>query len=524
MEKHPMILRCLVILLVLTMLPLCASAEGSVYRACKHKNTEIRDAGYWYGVDGCINDEQHFTEHCYEEYCFDCKKVIASGWWDSGDGNPLWEGYWEDHIFDANGECVCGYYKEPSEITEPLKVTISDWYREATVGMSIGATAKISGGSGQYTCKWVATSNQNKRAQSKPEKTTSEQVSWGITPASEGKWKITLTVQDRETGEKVSAVTRNIHVISVRDKYLSMLQNYNKYENPLNDQEIYNLVWQRLYPHFGQKRTKELIQIVSDAPADYRTLYLYTLYDYDILSTNYNESVSEYKDVDDNGTLVNGIYFKERDLNNDTVLFHEMGHAVDSVALLTLHGYPVACYASLNFKNDAGENLADETINDVEFNMINRMMDHGVSETSAQRIAKAITSGDFSELTIQERLETQNVPLYYIHDEKICTSIGDMQTGVYVPYLNVSDVYGGATDNYILGLNWLIDGSGHTKWYWKKDKENIIPGVEFWAHYFSAKMRNDQKELSAFNSMLTTACTEMDKIVEYLADELIAMK
>lgn len=80
---------------------------------CPHDNTERRDAGYAYGVDDSINDVQHFVEHFFEEYCFDCEQVIGHGGYDSGEHNPWWEGYWEDHVFAADGYCVCGYYRKP---------------------------------------------------------------------------------------------------------------------------------------------------------------------------------------------------------------------------------------------------------------------------------------------------------------------------------------------------------------------------------------------------------------------------
>jgi len=80
---------------------------------CPHDNTERRDAGYAYGVDDSINDVQHFVEHFFEEYCFDCEQVIGHGGDDSGEHNPWWEGYWEDHVFAADGYCVCGYYRKP---------------------------------------------------------------------------------------------------------------------------------------------------------------------------------------------------------------------------------------------------------------------------------------------------------------------------------------------------------------------------------------------------------------------------
>lgn len=248
---------------------------------CPHDNTELRDAGYGYGVDGLIEETRHFTEHCYEEYCFDCDTIIGSGWADSGEHNPWWEGYWEDHDFGADGYCVCGYYQEPevcshenselrltdttysmdeydaemhwaqyyydvycfdckqvvnttwegqgeghvfnesgycsacgfqrapAEITEPLQVTISVWSRNALVGDRVGADATVSGGSGNYTYHWEASSDTQKYIQSGSNYT---HRSWGYNANSACTWKITVTVTDEETGEQKSATTTGIKV------------------------------------------------------------------------------------------------------------------------------------------------------------------------------------------------------------------------------------------------------------------------------------------------------------------------
>ena len=532
---------------------------------CPHDHTKLRDAGYGYGVDGLITETRHFTEHCYEEYCFDCDTIIGNGWADSGPHNPWWEGYWEDHDFGSDGYCVCGYYKEPevcahenselrltdttysmdeidaemhwvqydydvycfdckqvvsttwegqgeyhvfnengycsacgfqkvpAEITEPLLVTISDWYTEATVGMSIGATAKISGGSGDYTCHWSAFSDQGKHVQS-----SSDNWSWGITAASEGKWQIKITVHDSNTGEKVSATTRAIRVVTVRDKYVSLLRQYTKWENPLNNRQIYDLVWQRLYPHFGAERTKELIEIVSEAPADYRTLYLYTLYDYDILSTNYDEAKYDGPK--------NGIYFTKSSIKDDMTIFHEIGHAIDANILASLN-HPQGIHGLSWYTQNLNDNLADFILDDVAYNLTNRIIDNGVTSDSARKIADAIIVGNSAGLSWTEKREMERVPDYYSGDASIADNMED--------YVTVSDIYGGATGNYVLGKG------GHEDSYWEEKVKKQNLSLEFWAEYFSARLRNDRRELSALYGMLPHTCTEMDNLVEILADSLI---
>lgn len=253
---------------------------------CPHDHTKLRDAGYGYGVDGLITETRHFTEHCYEEYCFDCDTIIGNGWADSGPHNPWWEGYWEDHDFGSDGYCVCGYYKEPevcahenselrltdttysmdeidaemhwvqydydvycfdckqvvsttwegqgeyhvfnengycsacgfqkgpAEITETLVVSLSSWYKTAAVNTSIGVTANVSGGSGDFTYYWAASSDKGKYVQ-----TSSSKSSWAITPTTADTWRFTLVLQDNVTGENVTVHSGKTVVQVDEDRY-----------------------------------------------------------------------------------------------------------------------------------------------------------------------------------------------------------------------------------------------------------------------------------------------------------------
>lgn len=467
--------------------------------ACAHANTESRLGDVTYRMDE-TDAELHWVQYTYDIYCIECNQVI----------NDTWEGWGEAHAFDENGYCnACGFQMKTEEITEPLQVSISAWAYETTANMNIGATAKVSGGSGKFSYHWSASDDQHKHVQC-----VSDSLSWSITPKSKGTWHITITVHDTVTGEKKSATTRAIRVATPkRDEYLALLSQYSRYENPLNDSEIYDYVWDRLYPYFGEKRAKELIQMVKEAPANYRTLYLYTLFDYDILTTSHDGSVSVYDDGP------NGIKFKKSDLDNDADLFHEVGHAVDSVVFYTLQLAPEqAYYVSLQFDQVMPKELATIIRDDVKKDLIARMMDHGVSEENATNIARAIVYQRDDILTKEEKKEKEKVPGYYNGDDKISLSI----LWVYSAYGNIADLYGGATGNYILGKNSIqINSAGHDNGYWEDGTK--LP-LEFWAHYFSARMRNDQEELSAFYGMLPQASKAMDEVVEILADQLVAGK
>lgn len=160
---------------------------------CTHEN--IQSGSVSYSVDDQVphTETQHYAQRETQQYCGDCGVSV----------DALIDGVWEDHFFNADGNCACG--KRSSEI---LSVLLTVDVPEVCIGEAFGVTAAYSGGSGQYTLDWKANSIEGE--------TISGQDS--ITVQQPGAWRFELTLTDTVTGETARA---NSDFITVRDHTVS---------------------------------------------------------------------------------------------------------------------------------------------------------------------------------------------------------------------------------------------------------------------------------------------------------------
>ncbi len=167
----------------------CICGDTQEPEGCAHENTEWQLTDVSYSMDE-LDGELHWVQYTYDIYCLDCAQVVSD----------TWEGWGEAHAFDENGYCsVCGYQMGEEKPNE-LQVSISAWSYNAHVGERIGASATVSGGSGNYTYHWEGRSDTQKYIQSAKDYTDR---SWGYTANSACTWKITVTVTDDETGMQI---------------------------------------------------------------------------------------------------------------------------------------------------------------------------------------------------------------------------------------------------------------------------------------------------------------------------------
>ncbi len=103
-----------------------------------------------------------------------------------------------------NGKCtICGFEEEQS----PLNVVVSRNQAKAKVGDTIGATAKISGGSGSYLCDWTVTCDGATITTS-----DNNESAYNAKATKAGTWRFKISVRDKNTGEKVSGTSSTITV------------------------------------------------------------------------------------------------------------------------------------------------------------------------------------------------------------------------------------------------------------------------------------------------------------------------
>lgn len=171
-------------------------------QGCFHENIDLQYVDTTYS-NLLNNPETHWVQDNYNRYCLDCERVI----------DTVWEGRDEAHKFDDSDCCnICGY--RISEEPETMQVSLAIWQKTATINSSIGVTANVSGGSGDFSYQWAATSVQGKRAQN-----NSTKNAWAITPTTPDTWYFSVTVCDNVTGETASAYSAKIVVSIDENRY-----------------------------------------------------------------------------------------------------------------------------------------------------------------------------------------------------------------------------------------------------------------------------------------------------------------
>lgn len=204
----------------------CTKCDYYKYGNCSHSKTKTTFQ-IFYNDDGVgLGDPNgHWRVRYQVIQCANCDEIL-------GGGDEVYDDKYEPHSYNSQGICACGYSKKPvappqvtvapPQITAspaptaaPLKVSLSAWEKKVTLGARIGADAKITGGSGSFSCYWNASNEQGQSVQA----STGSNDSWGFAASTAGKWQITVTVEDRVTGKSVSATVKNI-VVASNNQYI----------------------------------------------------------------------------------------------------------------------------------------------------------------------------------------------------------------------------------------------------------------------------------------------------------------
>ena len=159
-----------------------------------------------------------------------------------------------------------------------------------------------------------------------------------------------------------------------------------------------------------------------------------------------------------------------------TTFFHESGHALD------YNFYNDGNYYSLTYRNSDGQSLQDVIFEDVRNDIRQTIAKYTSDEKMQENLLNYLISGknNRGDLTKTEEKILENVLKAYKKD------ITGMEKEAY------SDIYGGATDNAIVG------NYSHTqKNYWYDEDGNATgaQAVELWAEYYSYCMTDNEEAL-----------------------------
>ena len=288
--------------------------------------------------------------------------------------------------------------------------------------------------------------------------------------------------------------------------------------NPLDDSTVEQTVRQRLedFDLTDEESEAVILTLKKDqTDPDYRNLYLISLYDYKC-STKENHATSYYSDGDN--TVHIGRDVAPNNFIN--IFFHESAHAIH-----------------LNLKNSEGSDAArsqieqkiyDALLNDVRNSIMDRLSSLSAEDEETYTAEQLLMIAD-SFVNAAAQPEFDLAAADYDEDTltKACMDVKAALEGEIslIPNSNasmVSDIYGGVTNNKIIGnmghpaRKLGPDGTVFYYWYDEDGDSTDNQVNEAWAEYFSAIITGDEYNIENNELYFPTAANEMKELEEIL--------
>lgn len=279
-------------------------------------------------------------------------------------------------------------------------------------------------------------------------------------------------------------------------------------DDPASNPRIYEIIDDRLEDcGFTKKHRDLVIDRVKNAPADFRDIYLYSFYDYEIKDGRSNGYNGIYQ-PSDNTMYVNSSAFSSDESFIDCY-FHETGHAIDTNAGdISTNGFLLQ-YLQIDTES-----------------FINKKIDlYGSDLTDAQKrnVLQAFMDGDSKETSFFFGNPTGHAPNDLSSAEKkvynkvVQSSYYELRNTSYESDCMPWDILTGMTNNTI------TSGGGHRKdyagdyyWFDSQGERTGLECKEAWAEYFSSMMTGDTESQRDNAAYLPQSSSYMNRIADNL--------
>ena len=239
--------------------------------------------------------------------------------------------------------------------------------------------------------------------------------------------------------------------------------------NPIDNDEVVKLL-RKEFSALSDDAFNEIKKILHDAEEPFKSLFLHT-----VLNTNF--SIKKDINVSNYWGKTNTVTMKTSQLTSkihekNGILFHEYGHAIDSLCP------DKQGYNSVN--NGELKEKIREDIEDTIRKTINAIVVKYKYRLSSKNIHNIV-----SNIMGYSNMPELDDKLKYFRDKTVEDINKRLKNGG-PPYNAISDVYGGMTNNVLLGE------IGHEKDYWYDRNGNDFncQPSELWAEYYSCCIRN----------------------------------
>ncbi|MBO5035703.1 MAG: leucine-rich repeat domain-containing protein [Clostridia bacterium] len=363
------------------------------------------------------------------------------------------------------------------------------------------------------------------------------------------------------TREELCSIVNNVCTkcaSSWESRYEDILKNLPSGANPMDNSELVSIMRDR-YQSVGvsEKVIDQLIDTISDAPATYRDIYVYSFFEYEIKIAPFDSTPkADNRSFYSHTTKI--LTMNESSIDEIETWFHESGHAVDwNSQAIDLAADLIYFEESVINWSELYEALEKDVDNYIKNSINSFISSHNdkiwnfekieLSQTEIDLIVEAIRSPDtgttfvereFGEIPISGLRYPKGLEVRPNIPEKISSAsdvVQDVYIGVIDSMINelyykcgvgndymTRDVYEGMTNGVLFSYN---GHGGAEDQYWFNDNGiTYKQSQEAWAEFYSAQMIQNQDAINENESYFENAYAYMllrcDDMEKYYFDKL----
>jgi len=287
-----------------------------------------------------------------------------------------------------------------------------------------------------------------------------------------------------------------------------------KTSDPSSNPRIYEIIDKRFADcNFTPEQRKLLIDKIQNAPSNFRDLFIYSFYKFELKNTSHGRYTGAYNPAD------NTLYCDTTNIVDDEslidIFFHEAGHAIDAT----------------NNRLSRTDELLEKLESDTKNFIIPKIAIYGDELTSEQkeRVLQAFMSGTSSETSFSafwgnpqphapEHLSSAEKKVY---DKVVKHCYAVLKATSYENDCMPHDILTGMTNNTISSNGGhRKDYAGDYYWFNPNGQRTGAERSEAWAEYYSSMMTGDATSQAANTRYMKESTECMAKIAENAAKNL----
>lgn len=302
----------------------------------------------------------------------------------------------------------------------------------------------------------------------------------------------------------------------IKQAYLEILRT--AVGDPFKNPRLPGLMRDRLIlAGFSVDQAEAIVARIGSAPDDFRNMYVYSFYDYEIKNGAKNGQKGIYID-EDKTMYVDASAFASNEQLIRT-FFHEAGHAVD--------------YHAGIVSNE--DQLREKIVSDTKKYITGHLDKHGEKLTDAEKAhvldaflrGKALESTKIGPIIISNPPDHLSKKEKKVYHEIVKSCYYEFKSGPKGSDVIAWDVMTGVTNNAMISTGGHqreysgYEKTGESYWYNANGEMTVYVTMEAWAEHFSSLFTGDQCAIANNANMMSDSVNRMNEIAAVTARQYI---